>query len=171
MAAVGRRPAGWEAVARLHQAGGGGMWALRRIFPAGLFVAACVLEIVAPSGTLPASEQAPRPCAGCDVVIHPVLRSRNPEIIASSKVEPRYPRRARRHKAEGQVIIQCVVRRDGTVGDGKVLRVTAPGHGFEEAAVRAVRQWRFVPATFNGEPVDVYFTVVVDFRLDSKSAT
>ena len=69
------------------------------------------------------------------------------------------------------MILQCIVRRDGTVGDAEVLRVTAPGHGFEEAAMRAVRKWRFVPATMNGEPIDVYFTVVVDFRLDDQRST
>jgi hypothetical protein len=38
---------------------------------------------------------------------------------------------------------------------------------FAESARRAVEQWRYEPATLNGVPVDVYFTVFVEYRLDS----
>ena len=52
-----------------------------------------------------------------------------------------------------------------TIGDTQVLECTRPNLGFEEAAIEAVGQWLYEPARENGEPVQVYFTVVVDFRL------
>ena len=47
----------------------------------------------------------------------------------------------------------------------EILRSNRPNMGFEDAALAAVKQWRYEPATQNGRPVDVYFTVVVDFTL------
>ncbi len=144
------------------------MRALWRRSPVSLFLAMCAFGVLPAAEAPLAAKPSPRPCTGCDAPIHPVLRSRNPELIPSSKVEPRYPRRARHQKVEGQVILQCLIRRDGTVGDVNVLKVTAPGYGLEAAAKKAVRRWRFVPATFNDESFDVYFTLVVDFRLDER---
>ena len=89
----------------------------------------------------------------------------NPVVIESTKVVPTYPEIARRAKITGTVILEAVVLRDGTVSDIKVLRTPVSGLGFESAAIEAVRQWRFRPATKNGTAVDVYFTVVVGFTL------
>jgi protein TonB len=89
----------------------------------------------------------------------------NPELILESKVRPEYPELARVARIQGNVILQAVIHADGTVGDVRVLRCTQIKFGFEEAAVEAVRQWRYRPAMLDGEPVDVYFTVFVDFRL------
>ncbi len=46
-----------------------------------------------------------------------------------------------------------------------MIRCNKPGLGFEEAAIDAVRQWRYKPALKDGQPLDVYFTIVVDFSL------
>jgi TonB family protein len=88
-----------------------------------------------------------------------------PTIIRSSKVFPRYPRKARetRRKFSGSVVLGAVVREDGTVGDIRVTRPAGGYCGFEEAAIEAVKQWRYEPATKDGHPVAIYFTVVVDF--------
>ena len=51
------------------------------------------------------------------------------------------------------------------MGDISVIRVNRPSLGFEESAILAVLQWRYEPALQNGKPVEVYFTVVVDFSL------
>jgi TonB family protein len=88
----------------------------------------------------------------------------NPELI--SKKQPIYPEIARKAKVSGQVILQVVVRKDGSVGDISVLRSPGSKFGFDEAAIAAVKQWRYKPAQQNGKPVDVYFTVVVDFVLE-----
>jgi len=89
----------------------------------------------------------------------------NPEVIPSTRVQPTYPDLARKAKVAGQVVLQAVVRKDGTVGDITVLKSPGSKFGFDEAAIAAVKQWRYKPGLQNGKPVDVYFTVVVDFTL------
>ena len=87
----------------------------------------------------------------------------NPEVIPSSKVQPKYPDRARRDKITGQVVLKEVVHKDGTVGDVVVLKSPGSKLGFDEAVIDAVKQWRYKPGLLNGYAVDVYFTVVIDF--------
>jgi len=88
-----------------------------------------------------------------------------PELIPESKIDPEYPETARRAQLQGSVILQAVIVRDGAVEEIRVLRCSEPDMGFEEAAIEAVRLWRYRPARQNGRPVDVYFTVKVDFVL------
>jgi len=89
----------------------------------------------------------------------------NPVLIQESKVEPEYPELARVARLEGNVILQAIIKSDGSVGSIEVLRTNRPNMGFEEAAIRAVTQWAYKPAMQNGRPVEVYFTVFVDFKL------
>jgi protein TonB len=89
----------------------------------------------------------------------------NPQLIPESKVEPEYPELARVARLEGNVILQAVIHSDGTVGEIEVLRSSRPNMGFEDAAIDAVKQWEYNPALQNGRPVDVYFTVFVEFKL------
>jgi protein TonB len=89
----------------------------------------------------------------------------NPVLIPESKVEPEYPELARVARLEGNVILQAIILKDGSVGDVEVLRTNRPNMGFEDAAISAVQQWRYKPALQNGKPVEVYFTVFVDFKL------
>ena len=70
---------------------------------------------------------------------------------------------ARRANLEGEVELEIVVRRDGTVGDVRILRGLRGG--LNERAVNAVRQWRFAPGRMKGAPVDVVVQVGVEFRL------
>lgn len=84
-----------------------------------------------------------------------------PEEI--DRVVPRYPSMARRAGVEGAVVIRGIVRRDGTIDDVEVIKNLPFGLG--EAAREAVSQWRFRPATLHGDPIDVYYTVTVNFRL------
>lgn len=107
----------------------------------------------------------------------------NPVLSLESRTPPIYPRRARHEGVAGRSILQIVVRKDGSVGELLVLttqlvfkdgsrRMIEQPHdgdedfGFGEASVQAVKSWRYRPATLDGRPVDVYFTVVVDFALD-----
>jgi protein TonB len=89
----------------------------------------------------------------------------NPVLIESTKVQPEYPELARVARLEGNVILQAIIHADGTVGDLQILRCNRPGMGFEDAAVQAVRQWQYHPAKQGDRPVEVYFTVYVEFTL------
>jgi TonB family protein len=79
------------------------------------------------------------------------------------RVNPSYPRAARLQNIEGVVVIRAIVRKDGRAAEVEVLRDLPMGLG--DAAREAVSQWRFDPATVNGEPIDVYYTVTVRFTL------
>lgn len=87
----------------------------------------------------------------------------NPKLIPKSKVQPRFPQIARGKKVLGRVILAAVIRKDGTVGEIEVLQAAGGDCGFEEAAIEAVRRWRYEPGTMGGQPVDVYFTIIIEF--------
>lgn len=84
-----------------------------------------------------------------------------PSLIV--EVKPQYPEEARRRGLVGDVVLEIVVRRDGTVGDVRIVRPL--GGGLDQHAVEAVRQWRFEPARRRGVPVDVLVEVSVEFAL------
>jgi TonB family protein len=79
------------------------------------------------------------------------------------EVRADYTEAARQSGIEGEVELEIVVRRDGTVGDVKVTKGLAGG--LNDQAIAAVRQWRFAPATRLNAPVDVVVEVAVEFRL------
>ena len=76
---------------------------------------------------------------------------------------PDYTEEARRHGIEGDVLLEIIVRSDGSVSDVRVLRRL--GYGLDERAVQAVRQWRFAAAERFGTPVDVLVEIAVEYRL------
>ena len=81
-----------------------------------------------------------------------------------SRVRPEYPEQARKARLEGQVSMRVVIAEDGTIADVTTLRST--NLLFEDTALRSVKPWRYEPARLGSEPVAVYFTVVVEFRLE-----
>ena len=84
-----------------------------------------------------------------------------PRLLREVKAD--YTDEARRRGITGDVVMEIVVRRDGGVGDVKILQ--GLGAGLNERAVAAVRQWRFSPARRRGEAVDVVVEVAVEFTL------
>jgi protein TonB len=83
--------------------------------------------------------------------------------VALYRVQPGYTEPARRVRLEGVVVVEAILDVEGRVTDVRVLKPL--GMGLSEAAVDAVAQWRFRPATVNGRPVSVYFTLTVKFEL------
>ena len=79
------------------------------------------------------------------------------------EVKAGYTEEARLRNLAGEVVLEIVVRRDGTVSD--VRLVSGLPSGLNERAIAAVRQWRFAPATRLGQPVDVIVEVAVEFKL------
>jgi periplasmic protein TonB len=79
------------------------------------------------------------------------------------EVTPDYTDEGRRRAIQGDVVLEIVVRADGTVGAVKTLQ--GLGYGLDQRAAEAVRQWRFNPARRYGTPVDVIVEVAVEFKL------
>jgi protein TonB len=85
---------------------------------------------------------------------------RAPQRIASAP--PVYPAIAQSARVEGEVILQAIIDADGAVRDVHVLRSIPL---LDQAAIDAVRRWRYKPTLLNGIPVPVIMTVTVSFRL------
>lgn len=81
----------------------------------------------------------------------------------SHKVEPEYTKEALDAKLQGTVILSAIVGVDGTPSEIKAVREL--GKGLDESAVECVRQWRFIPAVKEGEPIPMKVTIQVSFRL------
>jgi protein TonB len=84
-----------------------------------------------------------------------------PQLVHEVKAD--YTEDARQRHITGDVLLEIVVQRDGSVGDVKVLQGLS--WGLNERAVQAVRQWRFTPARRQGSPVDVIVEVAVEFKI------
>uniref|UniRef100_A0A7V4G9P2 Energy transducer TonB n=1 Tax=Desulfobacca acetoxidans TaxID=60893 RepID=A0A7V4G9P2_9BACT len=78
------------------------------------------------------------------------------------RVEPVYPELAKRARVQGTVVLIVTVDEEGNVSDIQISK----GHPLlNDAAVSAVRQWKYSPTLLNGEPVPVIATVTVIFNL------
>jgi protein TonB len=78
------------------------------------------------------------------------------------RVEPEYPELAKRARVQGIVLLKVTVDEQGSVANIELVR----GHPLlTEAAINAVRQWRYSPTILNNEPVPVIATVTVNFVL------
>jgi TonB family protein len=70
-----------------------------------------------------------------------------------------------RAKIQGDVILQIVVRADGTVEKARVVRSLDAAYGLDEQAIESVLGWRFTPARLGDREVPVAVLAVVNFRL------
>jgi len=81
------------------------------------------------------------------------------------EVKPQYTSDAMRAKVQGTVLLQCVVRPDGSVTDVTVMRSLDSVFGLDQEAIKAARQWRFAPGTRMGQAVPVQITIELMFTL------
>jgi protein TonB len=86
----------------------------------------------------------------------------NPPSVLS-RVEPQYSEEARKARFQGTVVLEAIVRKDGTVDIQRDVR--SLGFGLDENAIQALKQWRFKPGTKGGVAVDVSLNIEVNFNL------
>lgn len=84
------------------------------------------------------------------------------EPVKLKNVPPVYPQIAIAARVEGLVIIEAVIGTDGIVREARILRGVPL---LNQAALDAVKQWRYTPTTLNNVPVPVIMTVTVQFQL------
>jgi TonB family protein len=84
-----------------------------------------------------------------------------PKVV--SKVEPQYGEKSRKARIEGTVVLYVVINTDGVAGDVLVYRPLSAD--LDQAAIRAIRRWRFSPGLRNGQPAALPVTIEVNFRL------
>jgi periplasmic protein TonB len=78
------------------------------------------------------------------------------------QVKPPYPPLAKQARIQGAVVLEAVISKQGGVEN---LRVISGHPLLIQAALDAVKQWKYKPTLLNGEPVEVVTTVTVNFNL------
>ncbi len=87
-----------------------------------------------------------------------------PRAAATGNRPPVYPAIARQRGWEGSVVVRAKVRADGSVADVSIAESSGRAV-LDEAALSAVRQWRFVPASKDGRAVESVVDVPITFQL------
>ncbi len=117
--------------------------------------------------------------------IEPVKVSETPkappvvEKVAEEKIEPPrfgvsylnnpapdYPATSRRLGEEGRVLMRVLVSSDGAAEDVQIEK-SSGSERLDDAAIKAVKRWRFIPAKKNNQALSAYVIVPVKFSLDS----
>ena len=80
--------------------------------------------------------------------------------------QPRYPDSARRDGKEGRVLLRVLVDEEGRT---KAIEInTSSGHDMlDQAAIEALKKWRFVPARASGKPVETWVKIPIEFQLSN----
>lgn len=117
-----------------------------------------------PDGVFNSFGTTPRPImpASPAPVARPVRISHVSEGDLVRKILPVYPPLARSARIQGQVILQAVISKQGAIEN---LKVVAGHPMLVQAAIDAVRQWRYRPYVLNNEPVEVETQITVNFSL------
>lgn len=80
-------------------------------------------------------------------------------------VPPEYPAAMRDKKASGVVTVNCLVDEKGNVSESRVEKST--NEAFDQAALEAVKRWKFKPARQDGNPVSIRVSIPVRFVFES----
>ena len=115
-------------------------------------------EVLGRTRSVPALAKTPEPA--------PIKRIRLAQRVVEANlihdVTPIYPPEAGRARIEGAVVLLAVIGKDGSVED---VRVESGFPILAQAAINAVKQWRYRPYLLNGEPVEVDSRITINFAL------
>lgn len=105
----------------------------------------------------------------------PVIAPPPPTVSASSapvsrmmegnlihRVQPAYPALAKQARIQGSVVLRAIINREGVIEN---LQAMSGPPMLEQAAIEAVKQWRYKPYLLDGEPIEVETQVTVNFSL------
>jgi protein TonB len=84
------------------------------------------------------------------------------QALLLDKVQPSYPEQALKAGLQGAVVLQAWIGKDGSIRD---LKLVDGSLLLGQAAVKAVKQWRYKPCLRNGVAVEAETYVTVNFRL------
>ena len=99
----------------------------------------------------------------------PQIANQGDRVVACSllyRVEALYPPEAAQRHIEGTVKLRAVIGRDGRVMG---LGVVSGLPSLVSAAINAAREWRYIPALLNGQPVESETDIDIDFRLSREA--
>jgi hypothetical protein len=113
-----------------------------------------------------------KPCEGSQANVAEATSQVAPAIRVSSGVAEGLKIRdvaafylvtARQYRIQGDLILHAVIEKNGDLG--RICIIQALGAGLDDASVNAVRQWKYRPYVFHGEPVEVETTIKVVFSM------
>lgn len=77
---------------------------------------------------------------------------------------PAYPALYMKAKMRATVVVRCIIDKNGRVRDPQVIVPSRPP--FNESVLSAVQRWRYTPGSINGQAVDSYFDLTVNFAVN-----
>ena len=80
-----------------------------------------------------------------------------------TRVQPEYPKKARKKHLQGTVVMQAVISQTGDIKD---LKVVSGDELLVPSAVKAVKQWKYKPYLLQGRPVEVLTEITVNYTLN-----
>jgi TonB family protein len=83
--------------------------------------------------------------------------------VIVKQVRPGFTEEALARKIQGEVIVEVLILKDGTVRPVRVIRGLSAD--LNEKALEAASQWKFIPAKFKGQPVDLIAEIAIDFNI------
>src|SRR5438309_2021345 len=101
-----------------------------------------------------------------DAGIHIPVLTKAPELLQFVPAE--YPPEAKEQNLSARVALKVTIAPDGSVSDATVIEPM--GHGFDEAAIAAVKQFKFSPAEIDGAPASVQIEYAYNFVLSVPDA-
>lgn len=114
---------------------------------------------VAPSPPAPVTEAPPK-------AAEPVVEAPRFNAAYLNNPPPAYPLAARRRGIEGGVLVRAEVQADGSCSRVE-LKKTSGSELLDQAALEAVRKWRFVPAKKGSQAVTAWVEVPITFKLEN----
>ena len=83
--------------------------------------------------------------------------------VVLRQVRPGFTEEALARKIQGEVVVEVLILKDGTVRPVRVVRGLSAD--LNEKAIEAASQWKFIPAKFRGQPVDLIAEIAIDFNI------
>lgn len=136
--------------------------------------AAPVAPVSAPTAPTPPAPRAeatpaPAPPSPAPVVTAPSKTDVSiPASYSSSNQKPIYPNMSKRLGEQGTVVLRVLVKADGSAGEVEV-KSSSNYSRLDQAAIEAVKTWRFNPAKIDGKATDEWYQVPIPFKLQSSS--
>jgi TonB family protein len=129
---------------------------LRRL----IVLAVCaILGIAACASALALRMEVNQPTKSPTTPVH--VDTKNSTIVY--KVPPVYPPQAKGDRLTGKVVLDAIIGKDGSVENLKVAKSLRDD--CDQAAIDAVRQWKFQPFLLNGDPIEVKTTINITYSL------
>lgn len=127
-----------------------------------------VAPVSAPTPPAPTRAEAPPAPAPAPVVTAPSRTEVSTASYSASNQKPNYPNMSTRLGEQGTVVLRVLVKADGSAGEVEV-KSSSSYPRLDQAAIDAVKTWRFNPAKIDGKAIDEWYQVPIPFKLQSSS--